>query len=329
MKFNYIYLISDRLTYTSLNKTCLDISEIKTTLNFLNKLERNKSILLVESAWQGYKNRWKYKIASYPDYPSRTNQKLVQLVERAKNKGIPTVFWNKEDSVHFDRFIDSAKHFDYILTVDENCIPRYQSILGKNVKVSVLPFAIQPKIHHPTWLPPIRKNGLFVGSYGTHIHDARRAWQDMAFQAVSPYGLTVIDRNFDRKSEVYRYPSLPKLTVKPAVPYHKTGGLIRQYPYCLNVNTITDSPSMFSRRLIEIMACGRLAVSNPSLSIQTRFEGMCEVIETKEQADELFYQLSKGYTKRQKEMMRYASNHVLQNYTYEKWLQTIINFIEL
>ena len=86
---------------------------------------------------------------------------------------------------------------------------------------------------------------------------------------------------------------------------------------------------MFSRRLIEIMACGRLAVSNPSVSVSTRFDGMCEVIESREQADELFAQLSKGYTKQQIEMMRYASAHVLENYNYDQWLQHIVDFIEL
>ena len=54
---------------------------------------------------------------------------------------------------------------------------------------------------------------------------------------------------------------------------------------------------------------------------------MCEVISDKEAADELFAQLSKGYTKQQIEMMRYASNHVLENYNYDKWLQQIIDFI--
>ena len=56
---------------------------------------------------------------------------------------------------------------------------------------------------------------------------------------------------------------------------------------------------------------------------------MCEVIESREQADELFSQLSKGYTKQQEEMMRYASAHVLENYNYDQWLQHIVDFIEL
>ena len=151
----------------------------------------------------------------------------------------------------------------------------------------------------------------------------------MVFAAAAPYGLTIIDRNSARKAKVYRYPDLPNTAINPAVAYDNTGDLYRQYSHSLNVNTVTDSPSMFSRRLIEIMACGRLPVTNPSLAVTTRFEGMCEVIETHEQADALFAQLAVNYTPQQEEMMRYASNHVLQNYNYDQWLQQIVEFIEL
>ncbi|STY59581.1 Uncharacterized protein conserved in bacteria [Mannheimia haemolytica] len=107
-----LYVISDNLTAQSLFLENIDFEK------FWWRLRAKKSILFVESAWQGYKNRWKYKIASYPE---RTNEKLVRLVEKAKDKGIPTVFWNKEDSVHFDRFIDSAKHFDHIFYRRSKC----------------------------------------------------------------------------------------------------------------------------------------------------------------------------------------------------------------
>ena len=286
-------LIGDELTSLSLYKEN-PLSIVQT--NLLSKFrKRNKPrFILVESAWRGHKDKWRYKIANYPGYPERNNVELRKLLELADKYNIPAVFWNKEDGAHFNRFIDSASLFKYILTVDENCVQRYRSILGKSVKVGVLPFAVQPKFHHPTSLPPSYNESLFVGSYSHHIHNARRQWQDMVFTTASPYGLTIVDRNSDRKSDVYRYPDLPNMTIKPAVPYDQTGELFRQYSHCLNVNTVTDSPSMFSRRLIEIMACGRLAVTNPSLAVSTRFEGMCEVIESREQADELFAQLSRG-----------------------------------
>lgn len=321
-------LISDELTSQSLNKVSF-VKIFERQLQYQFWKRRKPDFILVESAWRGHKDKWRYKIANYPGYPERNNVELRKLLELADKYDIPAVFWNKEDGAHFNRFIDSASLFKYILTVDENCVERYQAILGSNVKVGVLPFAMQPKFHYPTSLPPRYYESLFVGSYSHHIHDARRQWQDMAFTAASPYGLTIVDRNSDRKSDVYRYPDLPNMTIKSAVPYDQTGELFRQYSHCLNVNTVTDSPSMFSRRLIEIMACGRLAVTNPSLAVSTRFEGMCEVIESREQADELFAQLSSGYTKQQVEMMRYASDHVLKNYNYDKWLQQIIAFIEL
>lgn len=324
-----IFIITDELTSKALNKN-KNVLVHSNSNNWLWVLKvLRPDFILVESAWRGHKDKWRYKIANYPDYPERNNIELREILEIAYKYNIPAVFWNKEDGAHFNRFIDSASLFKYVLTVDENYVKRYQSILGSNVKIGVLPFAVQPKFHYPTILPPRYYKSLFVGSYSQHIHNARQRWQDMAFNAAAPYGLTVVDRNSDRKSDVYRYPDLPNTTVEPAMSYDQTGQLFRQYSHCLNVNTVTDSPSMFSRRLIEIMACGRLAVTNPSLSVSTRFEGMCEVIESKEEADELFAQLSKGYTKQQEEMMRYASNHVLENYNYDKWLQRIVDFIEL
>ena len=120
-----IALIADELTSNSLNIE-VNIKHI-TLLNYKLILNFWKpDILFVESAWQGYKNRWKFKIASYPDYPKRNNNKLKKIVKYAKSLGVPTVFWNKEDGVHFDRFIESAKLFDHIFTVDENCIPKCQ-----------------------------------------------------------------------------------------------------------------------------------------------------------------------------------------------------------
>lgn len=322
-------LISDELTSLALEESSVKIFQIKDKNWFQLFKIFKPDFILVESVWRGYKDAWRYKIANYPDYPERNNVELRKLLEMADQYNIPAVFWNKEDAAHFNRFIDSASLFKYILTVDSNCVERYQAILGDKVKVGVLPFAVQPKFHYPATSPPRYRKSLFIGSYSKHIHSVRQQWQDMVFSTASPYGLDIIDRNSDRNPEVYRYPDLPNTTVFPNVPYNKTGDVYRQYSHCINVNTVTDSPSMFSRRLIEIMACGRLAVSNPSVSVSTRFEGMCEVVESREQADELFAQLSKGYTKQQIEMMRYASAHVLENYNYDQWLQHIVEFIEL
>ncbi|OYQ81603.1 spore coat protein [Ignatzschineria sp. F8392] len=288
-------------------------------------------MLFVESAWQGRWNRWKYKIASYPDHPERNNDKLKRLVQKAKDRGIPTVFWNKEDSVHFDRFIDSAKLFDHVFTVDETCIPRYKAVMGEDASVHTLMFAVQPKFHFFDGFNFKYHRANFVGSYSHHIHNARRQWQDQLFHSVtdSGLGLTVFDRNSGRKSDNYRYPILPKMEIKRAVKYPKTGQIYKDYLVSLNVNTITDSPTMFSRRLVEILACGGIAVTTPALSVEERFKDYCHVVHNEEEMRELFKRLKYGPSQEDLERARAGAEYVAKYHTWAHRLEEIAKVIGL
>ncbi|MCD0501725.1 CgeB family protein [Bordetella petrii] len=241
-------------------------------------------LLFVESAWKGKRNSWRYKIASYPEFPERNNVALQKVVSYAKERGIKTFFWNKEDGVHYDRFIDSAELFDHIGTVDSTCLERYRTDLGPDKPVSVLMFAVQPKFHCVA-LEDTRHfvgEASFVGSYSTHLHERRRQWQDMMFEVFAPMGLDIYDRNSDRSSFVYRYPLMPGMRVYPGVKNQKTAHIYRKYRYCLNVNTIENSPTMFSRRLIEIMAVGGVAITTDSQAVQELFSSYCYSFSSRE-----------------------------------------------
>ncbi|HDZ6851917.1 TPA: glycosyltransferase, partial [Mannheimia haemolytica] len=314
------YLVSDSLTRLSLsNESLVDLGRITSIGNypFLHNA-KNAKFLMVESAWQGYKNRWKYKIASYPDNPERTNEKLVRLVEKAKDKGIPTVFWNKEDSVHFDRFIDSAKHFDHIFTVDQNAIARYREVVPATTTVNVGMFPVQPKIHNFQGFNFKHLAANFVGSYSHHIHNKRRERQDMLFGAALKAGLpvTIFDRNSDRKSENYRYPKNSfNLNVQPNVSYTETANIYRDYLVSLNINTVEDSPTMFSRRVVEILACGGILVSTPSMAIDNIFKEYCHIVQSEDEAIELFQRLKRGASRDDLNKAIAGSEFVLSNFT--------------
>ncbi|HDL6180845.1 TPA: glycosyltransferase, partial [Mannheimia haemolytica] len=316
------YLVSDSLTRLSLsNESLVDLGRITSIGNypFLHNA-KNAKFLMVESAWQGYKNRWKYKIASYPDNPERTNEKLVRLVEKAKDKGIPTVFWNKEDSVHFDRFIDSAKHFDHIFTVDQNAIARYREVVPATTTVNVGMFPVQPKIHNFQGFNFKHLAANFVGSYSHHIHNKRRERQDMLFGAALKAGLpvTIFDRNSDRKSENYRYPKNSfNLNVQPNVSYTETANIYRDYLVSLNINTVEDSPTMFSRRVVEILACGGILVSTPSMAIDNIFKEYCHIVQSEDEAIELFQRLKRGASRDDLNKAIAGSEFVLSNFTWE------------
>jgi len=323
-----IALISDDLTRYSLElEDDIEVLNI-TTLNYWYVFKFYKpDFLLVESAWQGYKDSWKYKIASYTDVPKRNNNKLKQVVEYAKSLGISTVFWNKEDSVHFDRFIESAILFDYIFTVDQNAINRYQELT--DVPVNTLMFAIQPKIHNFSGFDYKYEKVNFVGSYSRHIHSIRREWQDMFFKTCcdNDMKIDVFNRNSDRNQKIYGYPKLKCLSEKGKVSYEQTADIYKDYMISINVNTIVDSPTMFSRRLIEILACGRICITNPSNAIDKLFKDYVYIVKNKQDLEDLLCRFTSIGIDDEKEKLRLASNHVLEYHTWKHRLEEISSII--
>lgn len=322
-----VALIADELTRSSLGCEC-QVQDV-TPFNYRLLLKYwRPDLLFVESAWHGANNAWKFRIASYPDHPQRDNRILAQVVAYARELGIPCIFWNKEDGVHFKRFIASAALFDTIFTVDVNCVERYRQRLGEKPLVAPLLFAVQPRIHHPDAKGFKFSRACFMGSYSHHLHERRRQWQDMLFTASSAFGLTIFDRNSARKSPNYRYPPLPGREIRPSVSYEETAQIYRDYLVSLNVNTIEDSATMFSRRLIEIIACGGLAMTTPALSVENYFKDYCHVVATPAEAQELFQALQAGLRPKDREMTRAGAEYVLRHHTWAHRLETILHAVK-
>ncbi len=323
-----IALIADELTSACLSPEAKVMHLTPLNYRWVLKMRR-PDVLIVESAWHGLRQAWKYKIASYPDQPRRNNDTLRRIVAYARDLGIPAVFWNKEDGVHFERFIASASLFEHIFTVDENCIARYRAQVGAQVTVNSLMFPVQPAIHHFDGFHFKYHRADFVGSYSHHIHDSRRGWQDALFGAAarSGLGLTAFDRNSDRKSANYRFPPLPGVEVRAAVAHARTAGIYKDYLVSLNVNTVVDSPTMFSRRLVEILACGGVAVTNPSVAVERHFKDYCHVVHSEEEAVELFSRLKHGPSAEDLERAEAGALYVRAEHVWSKRLESIMAVI--
>lgn len=323
-----VALVSDELTHSCIGHECRVID--LTPSNMATVLRRDRpDLVFVESAWSGHRQTWRYRIAAYPDHPDRRNDAIVDLTRLARELGIPTVFWNKEDAVHFERFVDSARHFDVILTIDSTCIDRYRKVARPGVAIEALPFAVQPALHHFTGIAGDRRGADFVGSYSRHIHDARRRRQDMLLRtSAARLGLTVYDRNSDRRSADYRYPDFPGLRVRPKQPHDRTGAIYKRHLASLNVNTVEDSDTMYSRRLVEILACGGLAVSTPARSIERWFKDYCHVVDSDDEADDLFSRLARdGYSARDRDMMKSGAEYVLKHHTWSQRLDAMLDAV--
>lgn len=119
----------------------------------------------------------------------------------------------------------------------------------------------------------------------------------MMFEEVSKTdGLAIFDRNSDRKSSNYRYPKFEKMEVFPSVTYEQAAKVYKDYLISLNVNTIEDSPTMFSRRLVEIInTCGGVAITNNTPAVQKYFKDYCFTFETKEELAELLERFQRWF----------------------------------
>jgi len=235
--------------------------------NWLRKLDQNRpQALFVESAWRGNEGAWLYRVAQYQ---RNMGNELAELLQWAKQHDIPSVFWNKEDPVHFDRFIERAKLFSHVCTTDADCIPKYRELVGHD-RVFALPFAAQPAIHNPIHDSPRPGRVCFAGTYYGNRHEQRLVDMDYVLRPAIPFGLDIYDRQYglkDKGAEAYRFPDIYQSCIKGRLDYEDMVRAYRDYRVFLNVNSVKQSPTMFSRRVFELLACGTPVVSTYSRGI--------------------------------------------------------------
>ena len=83
------------------------------------------------------------------------------------------------------------------------------------------------------------------------------------------FGLDIYDRNYGTpQAKHYRFPDRYQPYVRGALPYNEMVKAYRRYKVFLNVNTVSDSPTMFSRRVFELLACGTPVVSSRARGIE-------------------------------------------------------------
>ena len=243
------------------------------------QLERAQpAFLLVESAWSGNNGEWRYLLTNYK---SRDVNPLRDLVGYCREHGLTigsTVFWNKEDPPNFEVFIDAAKEFDFVFTTDADCIPKYKEICGHD-RVYLMAFACQPRLHNPcrgkSWP---RYPVCFAGSWMEKYSERRRSLDDLLEPALA-FGLHIFDRNFKvtEYDSRYRFPDRYQSAIKGSLDYEHMLTAYRCYDVMMNVNTVTDSPTMFSRRVFESLACGTPVISTDSSGLEATLGGYVRI----------------------------------------------------
>ncbi|SDK13756.1 CgeB family protein [Sediminibacillus albus] len=320
-------VIFDEFTYACYKHECNLITF--TPDNWLEVLTSEEpDLLMIESAWNGNGGAWNKKVG---DYGEENMKPLNSLVEWCKEKNIPTVFWNKEDPVHYNRFIKTAKKFDYIYTTDENMIEFYQESVGHS-NVYVLPFAAQPLIHNPIKIVNKReRKACFAGSYYRH-HTERSVDMDRLLDSASKYGLDIYDRNYlmTKKGLMpnHQFPERLQPYIKGNLKYYEIDKAYKGYQVMINVNTVKDSPTMFSRRVFEGLACGTPVISTYAKGVQNFFGDLVEMKEDSEELDKSFRNILEDEAFYNKKSIT-GIREVLTKHTYTNRISSIVNNAKL
>ncbi len=286
--------------------------------------ERRPDLLFVESAWRGNAGAWQHTMSG----EGAPAPELVDLVSWCRSQHIPTVFWNKEDPPNYQRFLPTARLFDHVFTVDAERIPDYQHDLGHD-RVHLLPFAAQPRIHNPVRHDDsgaTRPHDVaFAGTYFTEKHPERRAQVDMLLRPALDHGLHIFSR-MQFEDPRYRFPPDLAAHVVGSLPYDRMLAAYSAYKVFLNVNSVTRSPSMCSRRLFELSAAQTAVVSAPAASIEPFFGDTIPIVSTPEAADEVLHNLLAHAELRDRQALR-AHRRVHDQHLYEHRAATVLRTI--
>ena len=198
---------------------------------------------------------------------------------------MPIIFWNKEDPMHYEKYLPIAKTANIIFTTDQNKVAEYKRDVPL-ADVYAVPFAAQQRICNPS--DRFRKPAesvCFAGSYYGVGHDERKRQMDALLPSIIDFKGAIYDRMSTVDSDRYKFPNQYNPFIRPAVPFTKIVKLYKQFKVFLNVNTIVDSPTMMSRRVYELLACGTPVVSTPSKAIDEQFPGIVHVADDSKEAN--------------------------------------------
>lgn len=259
-----IGIISDEYFFNSIK----DSAEFKyiTKNNWKETIEKGIDLLFFETPWTGINDEW---IGIAWPGSNKAKEILFEIIKQCNSKGVPTIFYSKEDPPDFYTFLGLAKLFDFVFTTCEECVDKYKHILNHK-NVFALPFCFNPIYNNPIGISKDKQldKVLFAGSWYSDFNE-RCLDQRMIFDGVmlsEEERLFIIDRNYsDAKPSLF--PKKYHRFIYPGIQHNILQKLHKLFRWAINVNSIKDSKTMFANRTFELSANGNLVISNYSLGV--------------------------------------------------------------
>ncbi|KRC54015.1 MULTISPECIES: glycosyltransferase family protein [unclassified Nocardioides] len=236
-------------------------------------------LVFIESAWRGKDGSWRDKVSPVSD-------ELRSVIDWARAAGVATVFWNKEDPVHFERYVEVAAAVDHAFTSDLDMLTEYQLRLGHQ-RVGFLPFAAQPRQHNPLEITERRDALMFAGSYYAQYPERMVDLRATVTGAIAAMPVEIYDRNYGTTYPELQFPEEYRSHVVGTLGPEEMDLAYKGYRYSLNINTVKRSQTMFARRVYELLASNTVTISNWSRAIGIFFADLVPMSDSAEEIEKI------------------------------------------
>lgn len=255
-----------------------------------------------------------------------------EMMDTVRQLGIRSAVWLTDDPYYTDMTMENVKHYDYIFTLESNCIPYYQQLGCTHVYH--LPFAAHTEYYRPSRnISPLRRDVSFIGS---------AYWNRIAF--FDP----IIDRLMQHKTVINGiwWDRLPKYTAyqdrielnkwmgpaETAEAYNGSKIVINLHRSheddTVNNNAVKIPAASPNPRTFEISACATLQISDSRSDLAKYYTPGVE-IETYSSPEELLDKIE-YYLAHEEERRQIALNaleRTFRDHTYSKRLNEMLSII--
>lgn len=254
--------VMDRFTLDSFSPEC-NLFEV-TPMDWKSEIDEFKpDMLFIESAWQGKDGLWYRKIAN-------GSTEFFEMSSYCQEQNIPIVFWNKEDPVYTDVFMVVARMADVVFTTDIDCIKKYKDTL-KHDNVYHLHFAAQPVTHNPIEKYERKDKYCFAGAYYHRYKERSEVFDRFSEVFINDKGLDIYDRNYKSALPEHAFPSSYDKYILGKLDPSEIDVAYKGYNYGINMNSISQSQTMFARRVFEMLASNTVTIGNYSRGTKNYF----------------------------------------------------------
>ncbi|WP_241180915.1 glycosyltransferase [Kocuria marina] len=259
-----VAMIADTFLYETYEGTA-NITYV-TPENFRD-VARTSDVLILTSTWRGRFEDWHGTTASAGLVRS-------EVIPAFRARDVPVIFYSKEDPPNYARFRPLAQEADVIFTSAQEMIPSYAADCPEVGDIRPLTFGVNPLLHTPVGSRRVRHSEvLFAGSWLSHKYHARQSAARFLFSGVLDAGrdLLIVDRNSSLGDPKYFYPREFVDHVGPGLGHRELMKVQRSVDVHLNLNSVTNSGTMYANRVVELQAMGAFVLSNYSLAVNDRY----------------------------------------------------------